>query len=62
MKNETTLYLRRVPKNIKDMFKGVCYRRNETMESVMAALMKFYIENPEKVVVRALTRNPPKEI
>ncbi len=61
MKSETTLYLRRVPRRIKDLFKATAYRRGDTMENVIVGLMKLYIEAPEKVSVPKLTRDPPLE-
>lgn len=56
----TTMYLRRVPKTLKDMFKGICHRRGDNMEDVIPALIRAYIENPERFRIDKQTREPAR--
>lgn len=41
------LYLRGLPKSVKLLFKSVVVRRGDTMERVVAELMRKYVEDPE---------------
>lgn len=41
------LYLRGLPKTVKQNFKAVVVRRGDTMERVVSELMRKYVEDPE---------------
>ena len=43
-KATSTVYLRRVPKHLKDQFKSVCYRRGMDMKEVLIAFMRRTVE------------------
>lgn len=51
MTKPSTLFLRGVPKELKVKFKSLCALRNDSMTDVMIALMQFYVEKPEQVLV-----------
>lgn len=47
---ETTLFLRGVPENIKREFKASCYEQGYTMQDVIIALMRVYLRDPRIVI------------
>lgn len=51
------LYLRGLPKSVKLQFKSVVVRRGDTMERVVAELMRKYAEDPECIERWAKKRN-----
>jgi hypothetical protein len=46
------LFVRNLPKDLKDYFKAVCARRGDTMGDVITALMRLYAERPGLVNVK----------
>lgn len=48
-KRLTSLFLRNMDRDVKDMFKGTASRRGEYMTTVVVKLMRLYCENPSIV-------------
>ena len=53
-KAEGILYLRNLPKDLKNLFRSTCVRRGNFMEDVAEALIRAYIRKPD--MVRVLTK------
>lgn len=51
------LYIRNLPRALKDKFKSLCVLRGDQMEDVIASLVHTYIESPEKFPVRKRGRS-----
>ena len=47
-KSKSTLYFRGIARDLKDKFKGACYRRGETMQDVIERFMREYVEADSK--------------
>lgn len=51
MTPKATIYLRGLPRHLKDQFKGVANGRGDDMTKVLVALMKAYVKDPSIVRV-----------
>lgn len=51
MSSPGVLYIRPVPRGVKDMFRAACVKRGKSMKEVIVEFMKEYIQNDNKAII-----------
>lgn len=52
-KKTGVLYIRGLPKPLKDIFKATCARRGDSMQAVIEACIKKYVNDPISMSLKA---------